>query len=166
MIKKLSPQQLRRHKGVSFTGVTTVFVCHDGKGKMLLAKRSQHARDEKGHWDPGAGGLKHGQSVEDNLRRELQEEYCVEPKELDFLGYSDVFRKSQDGQLTHWLGMYFVVLVDPAKVKIGEPDMIDEIGWFELDNLPSPMHSEFDNFMKRHGDKLFVHMGLKKSPKK
>lgn len=48
MIKKMTPQQIRRHKGISFTGVTTVFVCHDGRGKMLLAKRSQNARDEKG----------------------------------------------------------------------------------------------------------------------
>lgn len=165
MIKKLTPQQLRRHKGVSFTGVTTVFVCHDGKGKMLLAKRGQNARDENGRWDAGAGGLKHGQTVVGNLKRELLEEYCVEPIKLDFLGYSDIFRQTDDGQPTHWLGMYFVVLVDPASVKIGEPDMIDEIGWFELDNLPRPLHSEFDNFMNRHGDNLLVHMGLKKSPK-
>lgn len=58
--------------------------------------------------------------------------------------------------------MYFVVLVDPDEVKIGEPDAIDDIGWFELNNLPQPLHSEFDNFMKRHGDKLLMHMGLKK----
>jgi hypothetical protein len=32
--------------------------------------------------------------------------------------------------------------------------MVDELGWFSLDNLPSPMHSQFGLFMSLHGDKL------------
>jgi hypothetical protein len=33
-------------------------------------------------------------------------------------------------------------LVDPTKVKNNEPEKIDEIGWFSLDKLPSPLHSQ------------------------
>ena len=157
---KLTPEQIRLHKGVSFPGVTTVFVCHDGKGHILLGKRSQNARDEHGHWDVGAGGLKHGQSVEDNLKRELKEEYDVKPEKLDFIGYMDAFRKNQDGLDTHWLAMYFAVKVDPAKVKLNEPDMIEELDWFSLDKLPSPMHSQFKSFYKAYEDKLKKYMEL------
>jgi len=71
--KKLTPEELRKHKGVSFTGITTVFLCHDGKGNLLLGKRSKNTRDEHGRWDVGAGGLKHGQTVEENLKREIKE---------------------------------------------------------------------------------------------
>ena len=152
--KKLSPDVIRQHKGVSFTGITTVFFCHDGNGKLLLAKRSKKARDEHGAWDPGAGGLKHGQSLEENLRREMKEEYNVEPLEIDYIGYRDVFRTSPDGQPTHWLAMDFAVRIDPSKLKINEPEMVDEYGWFELDNLPSPLHSQFDLFMHKYGETL------------
>jgi hypothetical protein len=33
------------------------------------------------------------------------------------------------------------VRVDPAIVRIGEPERIDEIGWYKPDQLPSPLHS-------------------------
>ena len=158
--QKLTPEELRKHKGTSFTGITTVFFCHDGQGRLLLQKRSQKTRDEQGRWDPGGGGLKHGESVEDSLKRELEEEYGVAPLQLDFIGYFDAFRKNQDNHDTHWLAMCFAVLIDPAQVTVNEPDMIDDIGWFTLDKLPSPMHSQLDYFMSLHGPKLREYMSL------
>lgn len=162
-IKKLSPENIRKHKGVSFTGVTTVFWCHDGTGNLFLVKRSKNARDEHGRWDPGAGGLKHGQSLEQNVRRELKEEYDVVPIILEFICYRDVFRELYDGTPTHWLAMDFAVEVDPTKVKINEPDMIDNFGWFTLDNLPQPLHSQFDDFLDIHGSRLRSLMSRKQS---
>lgn len=151
---KLPPEILRQHKGSSFVGVTTVFLCHDGRGKVFLAKRSKNARDEHGRWSPGAGGLKHGQSLEQNVRRELKEENAAEALKIDYMGYMDVFRNLADGTPTHWLAMNFAVLVDPKQMQINEPDMFDDSGWFTLDNLPSPPHSQFETFMNLHGDTL------------
>lgn len=158
--KKLSSEEIRLHKGVSFPGVTTVFICHDGHGKLLMAKRGPKARDEHGRWDFGGGGLKHGQTIEANLRRELMEEYGVRPKQLDFIGYFDAFRKNEAGQPTHWLAMCFAVKVDPSKVRNNEPGVIDELGWFSLDNLPSPLHSQFGVFYDKHGAQLRHYMGV------
>lgn len=152
--ERLSSDVLRQHKGVSFTGITTVFFCHDGNGKLLLAKRSKNARDEHGTWEPGGGGLKHGQSVEENMKRELKEEYGVEPIRTEYLGYFDAFRETPDGQPTHWVAMCFAVHVDPAQIQIGEPDMIEAHAWFDLDDLPQPLHSQFNKFMELYGDKL------------
>jgi 8-oxo-dGTP diphosphatase len=151
---KLTPEQLRLHKGISFTGITTVFICHDGIGQVLLGKRSLNARDEHGHWDFGAGGLKHGQSLEDNLKREMKEEYNVQPTKIEFVGYLDAFRKNDTGLDTHWLAMYFCALINPKQVKLNEPDIIDELGWFKLHSLPRPMHSQFKLLNQIHGDKL------------
>ncbi len=152
--EKLSDDVIRKHKGISFTGITTVFFCHDGKGKLFLTKRSKNTRDEHGRWDPGGGGLKHGQSVEDNMRRELKEEYNVEPLTSEFIGYFDAFRSTPEGEPTHWLAMCFSVKVDPAKININEPEMVDDHGWFNLDELPEPLHSQFENFINKHGAKL------------
>ena len=158
-IKKLSPKTLRKHKGISFPGVTTVVICHDGKGKILMAQRSKNARDEHGRWDICAGGLKHGTSVEDNVRREAKEEFNVDLKELSFLGYNDNFRQTSDGQPTHWVAICFAALVDPRQVKMNEPDMVDDHGWFSLDALPTPIHSQFPNFIGKFGDQLRVIVG-------
>lgn len=152
--RKLRAETLRKHKGLSFPGITTVFWCYDGAGRILLAKRGKSARDEQGRWEPGAGGLKHGYSVEDNIRRELKEEYGAEPIDMTFIGYLDVFRENDEGRNSHWLAMYYAVKVDPATVSIQLPDEVEEIGWFTLDNLPTPTHSQMKVFMRTHGDTL------------
>lgn len=141
MTEKLSSDTLRRHKGISFVGVTTPFLCYDDKGRVFLAKRSKNARDEQGRWDFGSGGLKVGETVEANMRRELMEEYGVEPLKVTLLGHFELFRTLPDGTKTHWIGIAHAVQVDPKKVSIMEPDMFDDSGWFTMDTLPSPLHS-------------------------
>lgn len=153
--QKMSPEDLRTHKGVSFVGITTPFICYDKRGRIFMAKRSKQARDEHGRWDCGAGGLKHGQSLEENMRRELMEEYGVEPIKSTFIGYFEAFRQNELGLLTHWLAMPFAVLVDPAKLSICEPEMVDDSGWFALDALPSPLHSQWEStFYPAYGERL------------
>ena len=151
--RKLTSDELRLHKGVSFPGISTGFVCYDGQGRVLQAKRSAKARDEHGRWDFGAGGLKHGQTAIDNMKRELLEEFNLIPLKTDFVGYLDVFRE-MNGMHTHWLYMSFAVLVDPSKLQINEPDMFDEYGWFDLDRLPEPNHSVTKLYLETHGDTL------------
>jgi 8-oxo-dGTP diphosphatase len=153
-LAKLPRAEIRKHQGVSFTGVSTVFFCYDNKGRVFLAKRSKNARDEHGRWTPGAGGHEPGETLEQTVRRELQEEFGAQALRIDFLGYFDVFRKLPDGTPTTWLAMTFAVLVDEDDIQIGEPEMFDESGWFLLDELPRPLHSQFDLFLRLHGDKL------------
>jgi len=72
--------------GKDFTGVVVVFICHDGKGNLLMAKRSKNARDEQGTWEVAGGGLKFGEKVEDALIREVREEFCAKIINQEFLG--------------------------------------------------------------------------------
>ena len=73
-------------KGLDYTGITIVYICHDGAGKYLLNKRSKNCRDEQGRWDCGGGGLEFSDTVEDTLKKEIMEEYCTEVKQYEFLG--------------------------------------------------------------------------------
>lgn len=140
-------------KGEDYTGVTVVYICHDGKGNFLLNKRSEKCRDEHGRWDVGCGGLEFNDTVENTLKKEIKEEYCTDVLSSEFLGYSDVHRE-QNKKKTHWVSLEFKVLVDPKKVKNGEPEKFTEIGWFTLDNFPSPLHSQLPFFLEKHKDKL------------
>jgi 8-oxo-dGTP diphosphatase len=149
-LRKLSPETLRLHKGSSFVGVSTCFLCHDGKGRLYLAQRSQNARDEQGTWESGGGGLKWGVTALDNTLREIQEEYGVEPTNTVFLGYRDVLRQLDDGTPTHWVALDFAAQVDPNAVHINEPDMVDDAGWFTFDDLPSPLHSQMEFMLQKY----------------
>ncbi len=136
--------------------ISVCFFCHDGKGNYLVAKRSQNCRDEQGLWDPGGGGLKFGETIEDAVRREMREEFCAAPIAMECMGYRDVFRV-QNGVETHWVAHDFRVLVDPREVKIGEPHKCDELRWGtieEIKNLGEELHSQFPAFFAKHEGKL------------
>lgn len=151
---KLSPEQLRLHKGTSFVGVGTVFFCHDGNGKFLMSKRSQNTRDEQGRWEVAGGGLKWGLSAQDNIKKEVKEEFGADAQKIHFMGYRDVFRKLEDGTPTHWLMLDYAVEVDPTQVKRNEPEMADEIGWFTIDKQPEPVHSQHPIFMNKYHEQI------------
>jgi len=140
-------------KGIDCIGVTVVYFCHDGKGNVLFAKRSQNVRDEKGVWDIGGGAVEFGERAEQVLKREIMEEYNADVISFEFLGFRDVHRV-HDGHPTHWIALDFKVLIDPINVKIGEPDKFDDIGWFQRENFPKPGHSQFPEFLEKYREKL------------
>ncbi|MFA6522198.1 MAG: NUDIX domain-containing protein [Patescibacteria group bacterium] len=128
--------------GLDYIGICTAFVCHDGRGNMLLHKRSCKCRDEHGAWDHGGGKLEFGVTLEENVLREVMEEYGCRGEIHGCLPAHDVFRV-QNGKKTHWLSITYFVKVDPSEVKINEPEKIDELGWFTLGTLPEPLHQGF-----------------------
>ncbi len=128
--------------GVDYPAVTIVFFCHDGKGNYLFNKRSQYCRDEHGCYDPGGGLLELHETIDELLSRELLEEYNVKPISYEFLGMREMHRLNE-GKKTHWIALDFKVLVDRSQVKNNEPRKFDELIWRRMDDLPSPMHSQF-----------------------
>ncbi len=134
-------------RGVDFIGVTVCFVVHDGEGRLLLQKRSQNTRDEQGRWDIGGGAVEFGETIDEAVRREVREELSTKPTKVEFYSVGEAHRDNK-GTQTHWIWLLHFVQVDPKKVKIGEPDRIDEIGWFNSNNLPTPLHSQFDSALE------------------
>jgi 8-oxo-dGTP diphosphatase len=128
--------------GKDFVGITTPFYCNDGEGNFLLHKRSKNCRDENGNWDPGSGKLDWGVSLEENVLKEIAEEYGCKGEIQERLPAHDIFRVHNNIK-THWVAIPFFVKVNPKEVKNNEPDKIDEIGWFKLDKLPQPLHTGF-----------------------
>ena len=145
---------LRQQKGIGYVGVTTCFICHDGGGRIFMAKRSKNARDEQGTWDVGGGGLDWGITAEENAKKEIAEEYGVTPQDVKFLGYRDVFREMLDGTKTHWLALDFIARVNREGMRINEPEKFDDAGWFTLSDLPSPLHSQNTHMFEKHQEQL------------
>jgi len=118
-----------------------------------MVKRNSNARDEHGGWDIGSGGLEFGETIDQTIRREVQEEYCTDVLDYEFLGYRDVHRV-HDGKPTHWIALDFKVRIDREKVRNDEPHKFDEVAWFKIDKLPENIHSQPPNFFKLYRAKL------------
>ncbi len=136
MRDQMIPNDTERPPGPS---VSCVFICHDGHGRILLARRGAGARDEPGTWDTGAGGIEFGETFEAAVTREVREEYMTDALEIDTIGVRNILRQNPP---SHWVAVIFAVKVDPASVAIGEPHKFDELGWFTPDTPPSPAHSQ------------------------
>ena len=137
--------------GVDYIGVSTPFYCHDGQGNFLFHKRSQKCRDEQGRWDTGSGKLEFGLTPEENVLKEVMEEYGVAGEIQERLLSFSLFRET-NGVKTHWLIMPFVIKINRNEVKNNEPERIDEIAWFKLNNLPAPLHTGFELTFNKHRD--------------
>ena len=143
--------------GYDYVGITTPFYCHDGNGNLLMHKRGQACRDEKGKWDPGGGKLEFDLSVEENVLQEVLEEYGCKGEISERLPAHDIFR-TFDGVKTHWIAVPFIIKVKRDEVKNNEPHKIEDLSWFKMDNLPKPLHSGFQysfNYCKDYFDKYF-----------
>lgn len=140
--------------GIDYIGVTVSFYCHDGQGNWLMHKRSNKCRDEWGVWDVGGGKLELGEDLDEAVLREVREEYGVDGLLQERLPPFCIFRELPDGTKTHWLCISHVILVDRSKVIIGEPEKMDELGWFRLGEFPDPHHKANKIVLERCGDRL------------
>jgi len=128
--------------GTHYPGVCVVFICHDGMGRVLLHRRSAMCRDEHHLWDSGAGQLELHEGFEAAVRRGVKEKYCCQALRIDYASTANVLRK-HEGVRSHWVAIVFAVLVDPTKVRIGEPDKMDALDWFLSQAFPEHLHSKF-----------------------
>jgi 8-oxo-dGTP diphosphatase len=99
--------------------------------------------------------MEFGETFEETVRREIREEYCVPVKSLKQIGVFNVLRDN-GGVATHWVKVLFLVEISPKNVKIGEPEKMDEIGWFAINKLPKSLHSN-----TRRDLAVFKKLGIK-----
>lgn len=135
--------------GHDVIGISVVFFCYDSNGRIIFAQRSNNTRDEHGRWDIGAGAVEHGNTIEQQVKKEIKEEYNATALHITFLGYRDVFR-THDGERTHWVGIDCAVLINPSHVHIGEPEKFTALTWATLDTLPAPLHSQLPLFLEKY----------------
>lgn len=133
--------------GLDYIGITTPFYCTNGQGAFVLHKRSHDCRDEIGRWDPGSGQLEFGLSPQDNVLKEVAEEYGCQGQIIGSLRPHSIFRQLNN-QVTHWLAIPYFVLVRADEVKINEPAKMDDLGWFRLEALPKPLHVGFSHTLE------------------
>lgn len=141
-------------KGVDYIGVAVVPFLHDGQGNYLVSLRTENCRDEHFTWEPlGGGGLKFGETLDEAIIREVLEETGGTPFNFEYLGLREVHRE-HEGKKTHWLAFDYRAQVNRDEVKIMEPEKCAEIRWCSVNEIPTPLHSQFPVFLERYKDRL------------
>jgi ADP-ribose pyrophosphatase YjhB (NUDIX family) len=113
----------------------------DAQGRVLLGRRAGAPR--AGLWDVLGGFLEPGESPEEGLRRELQEELGVECEVGRYLGgFPDTYaEQGEEGDDT-------LNLAYESRIVEGEPraaDDVSELAWFAPEELPAKDEFAFTN---------------------
>jgi mutator protein MutT len=137
-------------RGVDYVGIGVGVMIFDDARKLFLSKRSQNASNEKGHWETPGGSIDFGETLEGAVRREIVEEYGAE---IDIMEQWPAVDHIIPNDKQHWVAITFLAKFKPGQEpKIMEPDKCDEIGWFALDNLPSPLSIITQLDLKRYAN--------------
>ncbi|MGE0040429.1 MAG: NUDIX hydrolase [Vicinamibacterales bacterium] len=103
-------------------------------GRVLLIRR--HGAHGEGAWSTPGGHLEFGETPAECARRELLEETGVTASDLTFVAMTnDVFVAEDRHYITIWMRGE----PDDAEAAIRAPEEVAEVGWFEVDTLPSPL---------------------------
>jgi 8-oxo-dGTP diphosphatase len=117
-------------------------VCQDADGRLLLARASP-ALTLRGRWFLPGGGVQHGESPPDSLRREITEESgltVVLGPLLDVL--SDV-RTLPDGTSLHTVRLVYRVDSWEGTLRPEADGTTDAVGWYtreEMEDMPLALY--------------------------
>jgi 8-oxo-dGTP diphosphatase len=111
-------------------GVGAIII--DGNQKVLLTKRK--GSHGEGSYGSLGGHLEYGESPTEALKREALEELGIELEQIEFLVCTNLIKYNK-----HYLDLTFLAKIKAGKPTIMEPDKIDLVGWFDLNDLPNPL---------------------------
>ena len=102
-------------------------------GKIFLQKRK--GTHGSGEWAYTGGHLEHLETFEDCAIRETREESGMEITNIRHHFMSNVMHYAPD----HYVHIGVIADWKSGEPQVLEPDKATECGWFDLDNLPTPM---------------------------
>ncbi|HOX41144.1 MAG TPA: NUDIX domain-containing protein [bacterium] len=121
--------------GIDYIGVGCGCIVFNDKNEILLLKRSENSKTDRGRWTRPGGAVEFGETFEVAVKRELKEEAGIDIEVIRQLDYTDDL-KTEDGIHKHWVTLGFLGKIVGGEPKNMEPDKHTEIGWFPLDQVP------------------------------
>ena len=123
--------------GLDYIGISVGALIFNKKGEILLCKRSQNAKNERGCWEAPGGAVEFGETLVSAIKREMKEELEIELVIEKQLPAADHILPLEH---QHWVPSSFICHIKGKKTpKIMELEKCDAIGWFSLKKLPSPL---------------------------
>lgn len=124
--------------GTDYIGIGAGALIFNDEGKILLMKRGTSAKNEIGHYTIPGGTVEFGETMKDAVIRETREEIGCE---IEIDGQLPAIDHIIPSEKQHWVTTIFTGRITSGTPKILEVEKCDEMDWFSLDNLPSPLSS-------------------------
>ncbi len=122
--------------GADYIGIGAGALIFNDEGKILLMKRGASAKNEIGHWTIPGGSIEFGETMKDAVIREAREEIGCE---IEIDGQLPAIDHILPSENQHWVTTIFTCRIKSGTPKILETEKCEEMNWFSLDNLPSPL---------------------------
>lgn len=116
-------------RGQDYIGVGVGAVILNDKQEILLSLRGPKARNERGKWEIPGGCVEFGETFEQAIIREVEEELGINIKVKELLGLFDHIL-SEENQ--HWVSPTFICELISGEPCVQEPEKCEKIGWFSL----------------------------------
>lgn len=133
--------------GVDYIGVGCGALIVNDEGETLFLKRAPKGRNEAGFWSKPGGTVRFGETIKQAIMREIKEEFGVEVKLLDCLGYTDHFIPAEK---QHWVAISYLAKIIKGEPKNLEPEKSLEMKWFKLDKLPKNLTQTTSESIKEY----------------
>jgi 8-oxo-dGTP diphosphatase len=114
------------------------------KDSYLLIKR--HNSHGEGTWSPPGGHLEFGETLEQCAIRETREETSLLLEMVIFLGITNDFFEAEG---KHYITIWMEAKRFKGEAKINSSREMTEIGWFSLNQLPTPLFLPFDKLVNK-----------------
>ena len=138
------PTEVRRQR------IAVYGVCRDEEGRLLLARASP-ALTLRGRWFLPGGGVQHGESPEESLVREIEEESGLTVALGRFLDVLSDVRTLPDGTSLHTIRLVYQVDSWHGRLRPERDGTTDAVAWFtpeELRELPLALYVQ--TVVERH----------------
>ena len=109
-------------------------VARDAEGRLLLARASP-ALTLRGRWFLPGGGVQHGESPPDSLRREMEEESGLTVSLGPLLEILSDVRTIPDGTSLHTVRLIYRVESWEGTLRPEAEGTTDAVGWFTLEEI-------------------------------
>lgn len=116
--------------GKDVIGVGVGALILNDQGQILMALRGPAARNERGKWEIPGGSVDWGETFEQAIIREVQEEIGVQIEVVELLTVSDHLLPDEG---EHWVSPTYICRIVSGEPCIQEPEKCSELGWFTLE---------------------------------
>ena len=123
-------------RGIDYIGVGVGAIIINNEGQLFLSRRGPLAKNERGCWEFPGGSVEFGETLRHALRREILEEYGIDIQVDTLL---DVVDHILPNERQHWVSPTYLCRLRSGSPRILEPGKCSDIGWFSIEEIPTPL---------------------------
>jgi mutator protein MutT len=122
--------------GIDYIGVGVGVVLFNENNKIFLMRRGPKSKNECGAWALPGGKVEFNETLINAAIRETKEEFDIA---ITITKHLTTYDHIIPNEKQHWITNIFCATIVSGTPIIQEPEKCDQIGWFTLTELPSPI---------------------------